>query len=289
MPVFHRYTEFHVIRSKNRKEPSLPDPATREEMLSLLAVTLCGGGEYSSSLLQYRLENLSISRVRAREILQEAVEKGWVLEVSRDAYYSWDERLQLTSPGLGYLLENGSAKSVLDCAERARCFYSEVLVRCRQGDFSGTNFDDATILFLCGIEAFEEGDSAKTSQYWNRIGTQMLQLWGRQYGIGLIALAVKEKEYRPLASLFPDELLVGLFEELCLTHPNQSAEELWGEEGRALFLASFKNKEIGAVVHDWFVFREDFLAHGNPRAALEKTRGSFWAHALEGIIALAEE
>lgn len=117
----------------------------------------------------------------------------------------------------------------------------------------------------------------------------MLQLWGRQYGIGLIALAVKEKEYRPLASLFPDELLVGLFEELCLTHPNQSAEELWGEEGRALFLASFKNKEIGAVVHDWFVFREDFLAHGNPRAALEKTRGSFWAHALEGIIALAEE
>ena len=289
MPVFHRYTEFHVIRSKNRKGPSLPEPATREEMLSLLAVTLCGGGEYSSSLLQYRLENLSISRVRAREILQEAVEKGWVLEVSRDAYYSWDERLQLTSPGLGYLLENGSAKSVLDCAERARCFYSEVLVRCRQGDFSGTNFDDATILFLCGIEAFEEGDSAKTSQYWNRIGTQMLQLWGRQYGIGLIALAVKEKEYRPLASLFPDELLVGLFEELCLTHPNQSAEELWGEEGRALFLASFKNKEIGAVVHDWFVFREDFLAHGNPRAALEKTRGSFWAHALEGIIALAEE
>lgn len=291
MTIFHRYTEFYVVRSRSnhRKEPSIPEPATREEMLSLLAVTLCGGGEYSPGLLQYRLENLGMSRVRAREILREAVEKGWVLEVSGDAYYSWDERLQLTSPGLGYLLENGSAKSVLECAERARCFYSEALERCRHGDFIGTNFDDATILFLCGIEAFEEGNSGKTSHYLDRIGAQMLQLWGRLYGIGLIALAVRTEKYRSLASLFPDEFLVGLFEELCLTHPNQSAAELWGEEGRTLFLASFKNREAGAVVHDWFVFREDFLAHGNPRAALEKTRGSFWAYALEGIVALAEE
>ena len=64
-------------RSLNRNRSSAPEPATREEKLSLLAVCLFGGGDASSGNLKYFLENLGIDRSRTLEILREAVETGW--------------------------------------------------------------------------------------------------------------------------------------------------------------------------------------------------------------------
>ena len=289
MTVLLRSLEFNVPRSLNRRQPSAPNPATREEMLSLLAVCLFGGGEHSSGNLQLLLDNLGIARPRTLEILWKAIDNGWVENLNPGAYFHWEEGYDLTARGFGLLLESVTAKDVLDLAHKSRCYAAYWFEECRQETFCAANMRLAVLPFLLGIDAAQAGQTEEALSYWKRISEEMLFALGKKFGIVMIALAVKKEAYRPLASLLPDDFLNGLYEYLRSSRPNRDVKELWGDEGIKIFLASFKSAETGAAVHDWFLFQEEFLVHGNPRAVLAKTRGSAWSHALEGIVALAEK
>lgn len=276
-------------RSLNRNRSSAPEPATREEKLSLLAVCLFGGGDASSGNLKYFLENLGIDRSRTLEILREAVETGLVKDLNPGAYFHWEEGYELTARGFGLLLESASVKNMLDCARMSRCYGAHVFEECKEETFRAANMRLAVLPFLLGIDAAKAGRTEEALSYWQRISEEMLFAWGKKFGIAMIALAISDEAYRSLVSLLPDDFLNGLYDCLRTTRPNRDVKDLWGDEGMKIFLASFKNAEIGAAVHDWVVFEEDFLVHGNPRAALAKTRGSAWSKALEGIVALAEK
>ena len=171
----------------------------------------------------------------------------------------------------------------------SRCYGAHVFEECKEETFRAANMRLAVLPLFFGIDAALAGRTEEALSYWHRISDEMLFAWGKKFGIAMIALAAKKKAYRPLASLLPDDFLNGLYEYLRSSRPNRDVKELWGDEGMKIFLASFKSAETGAAVHDWFLFQEEFLVQGNPRAVLEKTRGSAWSHALEGIVALAEE